>query len=278
MSVAARLGLSREILEDARGLMEPQYLRFEDWLGELHRERGQLKQRLEEASRASADAQSARARLDEELRELLMRREDIIHSLSREMSARYDEVRRKLRRVESSLSWNAPVGSASEAGLPDGEAGVELEAAREELREVEEAVPAPPLAASDGPLAVGDRVVVRGLNVEGVITSGPYQSGQVEVTAGDLRLRLDTSRLGPSRGPAQSEEPGGGVSYELGPLLPATELHVRGMRVQEALDRVEGVPGPGAEGRAQLRAHRSRPGHWCAAHGGPGSCSSGILP
>ena len=233
MSVAARLGLPREILEDARGLMEPQYLSFEDWLGELHRERGQLKQRLDEASRASAEAQSARTRLDEELRELLLRREDIIHSLSREMSARFDDVRRKLRRVESSLSWSAPSGSASEPRA-------EIEEAREELREIEETVPAPPLAVPDGPLAVGDRVVVKGLNVEGVITSEADGSGQVEVAAGDLRLRLDTNRVGPSREPAQREEPAGAVSYELGPLLPAAELHVRGMRAQEALDRVEG--------------------------------------
>ena len=234
MSVAARLGLPQEILTEARGLMEPQYLSFEDWLGELHRERRQLKQRLDEASRASADAQSARARLDEELRELLTRREDIIRGLSRELSSRFDEVRRKLRRVESSLSWSAPQGIASEAGS-------ELEAAGRELREVEEAVPvSPPLPDEDGPLGVGDRVVVRELSVEGVVTSGPDQTGQIEVAAGDLRLRLDTNRVSPSREAAQSEELGGGVSYELGPLLPTAELHVRGMRVEEALDKVEG--------------------------------------
>ena len=108
MSVAARLGLPPEILSEARGLMEPQYLSFEDWLGELHRERGQLKSRLDEASRARDDAQRAKTRLDDELRELLLRREDIVHSLSREMSARFDEVRRKLRRVEVFLVLERP--------------------------------------------------------------------------------------------------------------------------------------------------------------------------
>ena len=233
MSVAARLGLPPEILSEARGLMEPQYLSFEDWLGELHRERGQLKRRLDEASRARDDAQRAKTRLDDELRELLLRRQDIVHSLSREMSARFDEVRRKLRRVESSLSWNAPAGSTSEAV-------VELKEAREEIRKVEDAVPTPPTQEAEGPLSIGDRVVVRGLNVEGVVTSAPDHSGQVEVAAGDLRLRLDTHRIVPSREPAHSEESVGGVSYELGPLLPASELHVRGMRAQEALDKVEG--------------------------------------
>ncbi len=240
MSVAARLGLPPEILEEARGLMEPQYLSFEDWLGELHRERGQLKQRLEEASRARDDAQATRARLDEELRELLLRREDIVHSIGREVSARFDDVRRKLRRVESSLSWSAPPGGAPQAGLPGGEAGAELEEAREEMREVVEAVPTPPPRKADRPPAVGDRVVVRGLNVEGVVTSAPDQGGQVEVAAGDLRLRLDSHRIAPSQEPAHEEEPSSGVSYDLGPLLPTAELHVRGMRAQEALDSVEG--------------------------------------
>ena len=233
MSVAARLGLPPEILSEARGLMEPQYLSFEDWLGELHREREQLKHRLDEASRARDDAQGAKTRLDDELRELLLRREDIVHSLSREISARFDDVRRKLRRVESSLSWDAPAGSTSEAV-------VELEEIREEIRKVEETVPTPPPQQEDRPLTVGDRIVVRGLNVEGVITSAPDHSGQVEVAAGDLRLRLDTHRIGPAMEPVESEEPAGGVSYELGPLLPASELHVRGMRAQEALDKVEG--------------------------------------
>ncbi len=233
MSVAARLGLPQGILAEARGLMEPRHLSFEDWLGDLHREREQLKRLLDEASRASADAERARARLDDELHELLLRREDILHSLSKEMSARFDGVRRKLRRVESTLSWNAPPGRAPEAGA-------ELEAAREDLRKVEEAIPITPVQEEEGPLAVGDRVVVKGLNVEGVVTSAPDHSGQVEVTAGDVRLRLDTHRIGPSQDPVRSDEPAIRVSYDLQPLLPSVELHVRGMRVQEALDKVEG--------------------------------------
>ena len=61
MSVANQLGLSDEIMEEATALLEPQYLRFEDWLNELQDGRRQLKERLQEADEARAQAETAAA-------------------------------------------------------------------------------------------------------------------------------------------------------------------------------------------------------------------------
>ena len=111
MSVAAQMGLPEEIMEAARSLLEPQYLRFEDWLGELQSERHQLQVRLQGAEEAQARADAAKRELDERLEDLESRREDILHSMRRELVEQFDEVRKKLGRADAALSWGRVPGT-----------------------------------------------------------------------------------------------------------------------------------------------------------------------
>ncbi|MGH2543671.1 MAG: endonuclease MutS2, partial [Ardenticatenaceae bacterium] len=67
MSVAEHLGLSAQIMERARSLLEPQHMRFEDWLNELQEQRAQLQTRHQETEEARAQVASLRRLLEEEL-------------------------------------------------------------------------------------------------------------------------------------------------------------------------------------------------------------------
>ena len=232
MSVAAQMGLPEEIMEAARSLLEPQYLRFEDWLGELQSERHQLQVRLQGAEEAQARADAAKRELDERLQDLESRREDILHGMRRELVEQFDEVRKKLGRADAALSWGASQGQV-------GEARAEVAEAKGDLVALDRRAKEQPHRTERRPLAVGDVVDVRGLNVQGTVESIQDQGGEAEVAVGRMRLRLDVHRLSPAQAQEESSPGDHDVTYSLGPGLSTPELDLRGFRAADALISVE---------------------------------------
>ena len=239
MSVASQLGLPADVIENARSLLEPQHLRFEDWLNELQKERQVLQQRLHDAEEARADAEASGREQQASLEDLAQRRNDIVQTIRGELAAEYEDVRRKLRRAEATLSWEVPDRGSHEIEV--GEASAELADVEEQIIEFERRQTAPPQAPTERPLAVGDTVDLRGFGLRGQIVAlpqGTQGTAEAEVALGGARLRLSLGRLAP----APVSEPGPtpvGVRYDLGPALPTVELDLRGWRAEEALVEVE---------------------------------------
>ena len=229
MSVASRLGLPEEILNSAYSLLEPQYRRFEDWLGELQNERHMLQLKLAEVDRAHQHVEALRADLRSQVEYLTSHRDDILESVRRHLLAYYDDVRRKLQRVEASLSWKL-----SDGDLRDARA--HLAEARKEFKSSESGQP----TRSDtgiNRLVVGDLVRIKGLNLNGTVASISQQDGEAEVTIGNVRLRVDPSRL--SHADQGCTEQPSSVHLQLGPGLATTELDLRGLRVEAAVMQLE---------------------------------------
>ena len=238
MSVAARLGLSDEIMERAKSLLEPQHLRFEDWLRELQSDRTRLQTRLREAEETRAEAERLRRELQSQVDYLVEHRDGMIRSTRRETLGRFEDARRKLRRIESALAWTAPA--------PDGTAHrARIAAARLELEELSVPPPAPSTpptrrAAESRPITVGDSVDVGGLNLVGRVVSLPDQGGEAEVNVGRVTLRVDLSRLSKAeQEPLDPHSEAPAISYALAPPLGTQELDLRGLRAADALFRLE---------------------------------------
>ena len=237
MAVAARLGLPEELMENARSLMEPQHLRFEDWLNELQRDREQLQSRMVETEQTRAEIQRLRQELREQVDYLVEHREDIVDSFRRQLVAQYEEARRKLRRVETALSWSTP--QVTHGGTATAEEVARIK------RELDEQKPALMTASQARPaeqkaMAVGDYVHIRGLNLVGTIGTLPEGGGEAQVIIGKVRIQVDSSRLTPVDRPTyEPKTTGPDVSTDLGPMLETTELDLRGLRADEALIRVE---------------------------------------
>ena len=256
MSVAARLGLSDEIMERAKSLMEPQHLRFEDWLRELQRDRTSLQSKLREAEESRAESERVRRELETQLDYLVEHRDSIMASARRETLGQFEDARRKLRRIESALAWTAPAS--------DGAAIRErVEDAR---RELEEASVPPPTPAptprrrpEHRPIAVGDSVDVGGLNLVGKVASLPEQGGEAEVNVGRVTLRVDLARLSRVEDEPDEPEEAPAVSYELGPPMGTTELDLRGLHVADAVIRLEEfLDGAMRDGLASVRVIHGR--------------------
>ena len=249
MAVAERLGLPAEILEEARSLIEPRHLLFEDWLNELQRERRRIQESAEGASRARAEAESLRQELERQVDYLVTRRDDMLDAARREAMARFREASRRLEGAEAALKWASPTPSqtqSADAGAPD--IRERLARARREIAAVD--VPAPvqtrrPAKAVSRPLAAGDDVFIRGMNLTGRITDMNGRGGDVEVTVGRARISVDVYRLSRIERDDDGEEESGGapqpaaVTLNLAPSMESAELDLRGMRAADAQIRLD---------------------------------------
>ena len=237
MAVAERLGLPKEILSESRDLMEPQHLLFEDWLNELQSERQRLQTNMEETSRARADAESLRRQLEEQVEYLVSHRDDMMDAARADAMRRFREINRKLEGAQASLQWAAP---ASGSAPPDRD---RIERVRRDLAAVELPPPAPERRRREAsrPLAAGDTVFIRGMNLQGKIVSIDHDGEDAEVGIGKVRVNVDLARLSriepedsPADAPPQPAAEAPSVRTDLAPALASVELDIRGKRVDEA--------------------------------------------
>ena len=237
MAVAERLGLPKEILSESRDLMEPQHLLFEDWLNELQSERQRLQTNMEETSRARADAESLRRQLEEQVEYLVSHRDDMMDAARADAMRRFREINRKLEGAQASLQWAAP---ASGSAPP---ARDRIERVRRDLAAVELPPPAPERRRREAsrPLAAGDTVFIRGMNLQGKIVSIDHDGEDAEVGIGKVRVNVDLARLSriepedsPADAPPQPAAEAPSVRTDLAPALASVELDIRGKRVDEA--------------------------------------------
>lgn len=240
MAVAERLGLPSEILEEARALMEPQHLLFEDWLSELQREREQIQANVADTARAKSEAELLRQQLEGQLDFLAGHRDDMMESARQEVRRRFREVSRKLDGAEASLRWAAPTESTEATGAAPTRRRERVERLRRELDRIELPQPASPQRARrvERPLERGDTVFVRGMNLSGQIVE-MKQGDEVEVSIGRVRVNVDLHRLSRIEGgqeaandPDLPEPPP--VNIDLAPPLSSSELDLRGQRAADA--------------------------------------------
>ena len=236
MAIAASLGLPQAVLDSAQAAIEPQYLRFEDWLTELQRERDSLQTLLRKAEQARADAETQRRRLDEQVGYLADHREDMLDAARRRMLARQDDAERKLKRAEAALSWAERGAAQPMDGVVMRRRRGDIARMRRELDAAKSAAPPPaPMREEQRALAVGDKAFVRGLNLSGVIVA--LSDDSAEIGIGGVRVQTLRSRL--TLVEAQPQPPKAEVSLDIGPMLDSSELDIRGMRADESLSELE---------------------------------------
>ena len=237
IAVAEQVGLPVDILDDARTLMEPQHLRFEDWLLELQASRQQLKERIEAAGTAEAAAEASRRELESRLEEIEASRADVLMEARRDIGREYDEARRQLRRAQAALSWSAPPGEPLEPVVD--RAAEALSGAKEEMVKVDSKSAPRRVRRTGQPVAAGDLVDVRGMSVQGLVEVVDERAGEAEVSVGNVRLRVALGRVTHAAEPESEGESPPGVGLDLGPVLGTMEIDLRGMQADDASIRTD---------------------------------------
>ncbi len=237
--IAQRLGLDPELVTAARSEVNPDELRADKLLDDIRKERNRT-------SREREKLEKARARLDGQAQELTKRLEKI-EDERREVLARTRaegelEVAVLKRNIDSLKSQLRKARQPLDA----------LKDLEERVDEIQQKIQAPvervPQAEGLPPsaLKLGERVFLRTLNTEGIVTA--LGESDAEVQIGTLRVRARFSDLEKVRPPAAQEpakpargrvepeaEPKSGARKSPIAASPGMEVNLRGKLVEDGL-------------------------------------------
>lgn len=272
-TVAARMGIPARVLERADALLDREDRRLDRMLSELAAARATLANEEAAARAARLESESAREEYRGKLARLQTRRDELFARLRGELEQAFRGAHDEVARIVAQLQREPSSRSAADAR----EQLVSLRAESERIEVESElatdsALPAPsaPLRPIDWPRArVGDGVrTLQGIT--GTLASLPDRRGRVGVQTAGAKLVLPREQLG------RLEEPTprtlGSVSSSAGasrtssesrpsrsPAAPlreggVAELDLRGLRADEAIDRLEAeLDQAAAIGRDELR-------------------------
>ncbi|MGA2820494.1 MAG: endonuclease MutS2 [Anaerolineales bacterium] len=238
LSIAGRLGLSAQILQEAREMVSSSDLQVEQLLEEIQRERDALRAERKQASAARREVSQKEQDLAKRLGRIEGERERLLEEARRQAARELDEVRSELREVRRKLqSLSSPEKVALLTPSQD-----KLEQLEKGLEEAAPPSRLPGVGGRPRSLQVGDRVRLRRLGMVGQLVA---QSGdQVEIQAGALLIRAELRDLELHENTGRETEPSAGSPPEPSLELPSfpspgIELDLRGKTVDEALLEVE---------------------------------------
>ena len=232
LTIAARLGLPPEVIEQARTSMSPVERDTESLLGELQEERRVVEQLRQDAEAAMAQSRQNLAETESRLAAVEATKAEMLEESRQELQERIADLLQRLQRAERALDQ-------PEARSALQEQRSQLQEAAREVRSVHWQ----PIEVKRTPwqekLGSGDRVFIRGIPRPVEVISSPDDEGQVEVLLGTMRAKIPSYQL---ERPAAGHEPAArqGVYFNRPSIRQLnTEVDLRGLRVDEALSKVD---------------------------------------
>ena len=235
LEIASRLGLDEEIVQDARGMINPSELRAEDLIDEIHRQLENARQARSEADQIRQDAENIKAQLSEKLAAIDEERLKVMESAREDARQDLAELRAQIESLHR------------ETVIPDQAISKKREL-RRNVQNLEDKL-AEPLESEamqltqPRTLRAGDRVYVHSLKTDAIVLE--IFENEIEVQVGKMRLKtehtnISRSKTGKPEGTLEMDaELYGRENKALFHPSPGTELHLRGLRAEEAISKME---------------------------------------
>ena len=237
LRIAQRFGLPEEVLDVAAKLVDSDAIEMEGLLTRLTASLKKAEADAHEARRERAEAEKARKDLAAQLDDLKKERKESLRRAVEEAQGLVENTRREMERALDEAR-RAGADAAATKHLRR-----QVETKRDQFKKKsKELAPRgrPPLAI--GAIALGQTVWVETMNRHGTVTAVDARRRKVTVDAGGLVIEADASAILTADADAASAggPPAKGRTVVQRPAaaVPA-EVHLRGMRVDEALRRLE---------------------------------------
>ena len=256
LAIAARLGLADAIIADARSEVNPDELRTDKLLDDIRKERNRSSREREKAEKARQHTEELNKELAERLEKIEDERRDVIARAKAEAELEVEVLKRNIGRLKAELKkLRQPL-----------EALEKLESKVEKVEEktqvaVERQAPKVEVPVASGSLKLGEKVILRTLGSEGIITA--LGENEAEVQIGSLRIRTRPGEI--LRKSAAEEENSKNAETASGRIrrirqmasnlsnsntapahtapgmmaTPAMELDLRGQRAEDALQMLD---------------------------------------
>ncbi len=236
LTIAARLGMPPQVIEQARSAISPVEQATEDLLLQLQEERRVVEELRQQAEANLAQSRQQQAEAESQLANVESRKAELVEDARQELQASIGDLLDRLRRAERALD-RAP---------SPGEHRQVIQEQRAQLREVAREVRAPqwqPIEVKRTPwqerVGSGDRVFLRGIPRPVEVITPVDEEGQVEVLLGTMRAKVPLYQLERPAGGHQAAAQHGVFFQRQAPRQSNTEIDLRGCRVDEALGRVD---------------------------------------
>lgn len=249
LAICERLGLNKEIIEDARSRVDPNELHAEDLLNEIHRQNKIARRERRSAEKARKRARDKEKELDQKLEKIEDERLEILEKARKEAEEKAEALQEELRHLRRELARaRQPLDALKSVEEKADSIHADLKVP------VERKQPGP----APRPVKLGDKVKVVSLGLSGIITA--ITENDIEVQIGNLRIRadvLDVQRPGEKetaqentpetpkynsrvRKALQSmQQPETTPSISVMHPSPGSELDLRGQLAEEALSGLE---------------------------------------
>src|SRR3954464_13513899 len=248
LEIAGRIGLNPSIIAAARQKLSAREAQLAEHLAKIDRDMRALEHEQRLAARERETLEAAEARMRHREKKLKQREEAFRRRLGEELEAQVRQARREIDDVITGLKekTNQIAQDAARQAVSTGATG----AARSDARAAGDSVAArllQPAGAAAGqparpspalrPAAIGDRVILGGFGLEGVVTSVHDGTAEGDVRGKRMRASVrDLQVVGSAPAPAGKVR----VNVDLQPRdAPAADLNVIGCSVDEAISRAE---------------------------------------
>lgn len=203
--ISRRLGLSEDIINSAKDLVETENIKFEDMLSEIERNREIIEQKRIEAEKAREDVrkleeksksyrektENMRERILDEAR---MKAREIIKDAKEESKLIIDEIKDVSKNLGADTDRRI---QQAQSMLRESEKELDSEL-QEDILDIRVDKPAKDLKA-------GDSVRIPSLNQEGTVLEKPDDDGSTMVQVGIMKMNLPLDSLVPIEGEAKTE-------------------------------------------------------------------------
>lgn len=237
--IAGRLGLLPSVLERARAFLRPEQRQLSDLIRHLKEDQAAASEARREAEHLSTEAQQLRARIKDEEGRLHQKERDVLAKAAREAQQLVRAARSEAEQLIRALKEEQRRAGLEEQRQSALAARSRLTELSDQIDEQIETILPEPLGEAVDSVKAGDQVAIPRFNAEGYVLEGPNGGGDVLVQVGALKMNLPLHEL--RRG--TKREKARAFSVKLPGLAQQAEVphefHLRGMRVDEALEQVD---------------------------------------
>ncbi len=248
IEMAQRLGMPASVIAAARGYLSDDQKRLQAHLSRLDAQARALESdrlKLERERRAFNETNAELSKREKSLAEreevfkkrLNERLDERLRQARRDVDAVIDQLKEKSEAIAEKASLRAAVNTG-ETGAARAEARTAIDKIVEDLRHPSQTTATQSETASDTVAAVGSRVTVGGLGLEGTIISIDGNRAEIDVRGKRIQAKVKELRvIGPPSPLARQARVR--VNVDLKPRAGMlSELNVIGMTVDQAVDRV----------------------------------------
>ena len=253
MTIAARLGLMRSIIDDAQSRMSQEDRESEELLRDLRVSRTTIETMRQEAEETLLSAKHKEENLDAQLNEVETIKIQIVEQARLELQSRITGIQQSLDRAERLLK------DKQNSGSPD---NFNIESQKDIVQDIQQEISKPdwqPILLErdrwQDQLKIGDRVFIMGVPSPVEVLTLVDDENNVEVLMGTMRAKVPVYQLDKradeypdtgeyrrpdSLGDSYRQISGVGIfSRSAGRIRPAEEINLHGQRVEDALTNVE---------------------------------------